>query len=53
MEPYKKTSDYIINMDFASLYPHVVRPVYSSAIKVSKIKKILDKLNDSTRTQIV
>jgi len=49
MEPFKKSSEYIVNMDFASLYPNTVRPVYSTSIKVNKIKKILKKLNDSTR----
>jgi hypothetical protein len=44
MEPFKKSSEYIVNMDFASLYPHTVRPVYSTSIKVNKIKKILKKI---------
>ena len=46
---YQKLSDYVVNMDFASLYSGVQR-AYSvtpeNSKKISKIKKILDNIND-------
>jgi len=48
-----KVSDYVMNMDFTSLYPGVQR-AYSVTSeerkKISKIKKILDNINDTERT---
>ena len=47
-----KVSDYVVNMDFASLYPGVQR-AYSVTTeerkKILKIKKILDNINDDKR----
>ena len=47
-----KVSDYVMNMDFASLYPGVQR-VYSVTTeerkKILKINKILDNINDNKR----
>jgi hypothetical protein len=48
-DTYQKLSDYVMNMDFASLYTGVQR-AYSvtpeNRKKISKIKKILDNIND-------
>lgn len=51
MEP-KKISDFIINYDFASLYPGVMTKSKPMNVrKIEKIEKILKKLNDTPRTQ--
>ena len=45
-----KVSDYIMSMDFASLYPSTMTmhsPIKNK--KISKIKKIIDNINDDTR----
>jgi hypothetical protein len=47
-----KVSDYVVNMDFASLYPGVQRAYSVTAEerkKILKIKKILDNINDDKR----
>jgi hypothetical protein len=48
----KQLSDYLMNMDFASLYSGVQR-AYSvkpeNRKKISKIEKIIDNINDNTR----
>ena len=51
-QSYQKLSDYVVNMDFASLYSGVQR-AYSvkpeNRKKISKIEKILENINDNTR----
>jgi len=49
-DTYQKLSDYVMNMDFASLYPSTMT-IHSSSKnkKISKIKKILENINDGTR----
>ena len=46
-----KVSDYIMSMDFASLYPSTIMTMHSPIKnkKISKIKKIIDNINDYTR----
>ena len=49
----KQVSDYVMNIDFASLYPGVQRAYSVTAEernKILKIKKILDNINDTERT---
>ena len=48
----KQVSDYVMNMDFASLYPSAIMTMHSPSKnkKISKIKKILDNINDTERT---
>ena len=46
----KQVSDYVMNTDFASLYPSTMTmhsPIKNK--KISKIKKIIDNINDDTR----
>lgn len=46
----KQVSDYVMNMDFASLYPSTMTMHFPNKNrKISKIKKILDNINDNTR----
>ena len=46
----KQSSDYIMNMDFASLYPRTMTMVFPNKDKkISKINKILDNINDNKR----
>ena len=46
----KQVSDYVMNMDFASLYPSTMTMHFPSKNKkISKIKKIIDNINDDTR----
>jgi hypothetical protein len=46
----KQVSDYVMNMDFASLYPSTMTMHFPNKNKkISKIKKILDNINDGTR----
>ena len=47
----KQVSDYIMSMDFASLYPSTIMTMHSPIKnkKISKIKKIIDNINDDTR----
>ena len=46
----KQVSDYVMNMDFASLYPSTMTMHFPNKNKkVSKIKKILDNINDTER----
>ena len=46
----KQSSDYIMNMDFASLYPSTMTMVFPNKYKkISKINKILDNINDNKR----
>ena len=46
----KQSSDYIMNMDFASLYPSTMTMVFPNKDKkISKINKILDNINDNKR----
>jgi hypothetical protein len=51
-ESYQKLSDYVMNMDFASLYSSAIMTMHSPSKnkKISKIKKILDNINDTERT---
>jgi DNA polymerase elongation subunit (family B) len=47
----KQVSDYVMNMDFASLYPSTMTMYFPKKhTKISKIKKILDNINDTERT---
>ena len=47
----KQVSDYVMNMDFASLYPSTMTMHFPSKNKkISKIKKIIDNINDTERT---
>jgi hypothetical protein len=49
-QSYQKLSDYVMNMDFASLYPSTMTMRFPNRDKkISKIKKILDNINDYTR----
>jgi hypothetical protein len=49
-ESYQKLSDYTMNMDFASLYSSTMTMHFPSKNKkISKIKKILDNINDTER----
>lgn len=46
----KQLSDYVMNMDFASLYPSTMTMYFPNKHKkISKIKKIIDNINDDTR----
>jgi hypothetical protein len=45
-QSYQKLSDYVVNMDFASLYSNTMTMYFPKNKKVSKIKKILDNIND-------
>ena len=46
----KQLSDYVMNMDFASLYPSTMTMHFPNKNKkISKIKKIIDNINDDTR----
>ena len=47
----KQVSDYVMSMDFASLYPSTIMTMHSPIKnkKISKIKKIIDNINDDTR----
>lgn len=46
----KQVSDYVMNMDFASLYPSTMTMHFPNKNKkISKIKKIIDNINDDTR----
>ena len=46
----KQVSEYVMNMDFASLYPSSMTMHFPNKNKkISKIKKILDNINDNTR----
>jgi hypothetical protein len=48
----KQLSDYVMNTDFASLYPYPsTMTMYfpNKHKKISKIKKIIDNINDDTR----
>lgn len=50
-ESYQKLSDYVMNMDFASLYSSAMTIHFPSKNKkISKIKKILENINDTERT---
>ena len=45
-----KVSDYVMNTDFASLYPSTMTMHFPNKNKkISKIKKIIDNINDDTR----
>jgi len=47
---FEQSSDYIMNMDFASLYPSTMTMVFPNKDKkISKINKILDNINDNKR----
>ncbi len=50
-QSYQKLSDYVMNMDFASLYPSAIMTMHSPSKnkKISKIEKILENINDNTR----
>jgi len=49
-DKYQKLSDYVMNMDFASLYPSTMTMRFPNRDKkISKIKKIIDNINDDTR----
>jgi len=49
-DTYQKLSDYVMNMDFASLYPSTMTMRFPNRDKkISKIKKIIDNINDDTR----
>ena len=46
----KQVSDYVMNTDFASLYPSTMTMHFPNKNKkISKIKKIIDNINDDTR----
>ena len=46
----KQVSDYVMDMDFASLYPSTMTMHFPNKNKkISKIKKIIDNINDDTR----
>ena len=46
----KQVSDYVMNMDFVSLYPSTMTMHFPNKNKkISKIKKIIDNINDDTR----
>jgi hypothetical protein len=46
----KQVSDYVMNTDFASLYPSTMTMYFPNKHKkISKIKKIIDNINDDTR----
>jgi len=47
----KQVSDYVMNTDFASLYPSTMTMYFPNKhTKISKIKKILENINDTERT---
>jgi len=49
-QSYQKMSDYVMNMDFASLYPSTMTMRFPSKNKkISKIEKILENINEYTR----
>jgi hypothetical protein len=50
-QSYQKMSDYVMNMDFASLYPSTIMTMHSPSKnkKILKINKILDNINDNKR----
>ena len=48
-QSYQKLSDYVVNIDFASLYSSTMTMTMhfpNKNKKISKIKKILDNIND-------
>jgi hypothetical protein len=46
----KQVSDYVVNMDFASLYSSTMTMRFPNRDKkISKIEKILENINDNTR----
>jgi hypothetical protein len=50
IQAVKQASDYMMNVDFASLYPSTMTMHFPNKNKkISKIKKILENINDYTR----
>ena len=50
IQAVKQASDYMMNVDFASLYPSTMTMHFPKKhTKISKIEKILDNINDNKR----